>query len=227
MERPSSQDDMKKQAALEALTYVEGGVVGVGTGSTIRHFIDALATVKERIDGAVSSSETSSARLRSFGIPVLDLNDVGRLDLYVDGADESNHHLQLIKGGGGALTREKIVAACSRRFICIADESKLVDVLGAFPLPLEVIPMARSYVTAEVVKLGGLPVMREGFITDNGNVILDIHGLRITSPVDLEQRLNNIAGVVANGLFAMRPADLLILGTPAGPRTVKAETPPG
>jgi len=223
MERPSSQDDMKKQAALEALTHVEGGVVGVGTGSTVKHFIDALATIKERIDGAVSSSEASTARLESFGIPVFDLNEIGRPDLYVDGADESNYHLQLIKGGGGALTREKIVAACSRRFICIADESKLVDVLGAFPLPLEVIPMARSYVTAEVVKLGGMPVVREGFITDNGNAILDIHGLRITSPVDLEQRLNNIAGVVASGLFAMRPADLLILGTPAGPRTVRAE----
>jgi ribose 5-phosphate isomerase A len=222
MERPSSQDDMKKQAALEALTYVEGGVVGVGTGSTVRHFIDALATMKELIDGAVSSSEASTARLESLGIPVFDLNDVGHFDLYVDGADESNHHLQLIKGGGGALTREKIVAACSRRFICIADERKLVDVLGAFPLPLEVIPMARSYVMAEVLKLGGRPVVREGLITDNGNVILDIHGLRITSPVDLEQRLNNIAGVVANGLFAMRPADLLILGTPAGPRTVEA-----
>ena len=223
MERAPSQDEMKKQAALEALTYVEGGIIGVGTGSTVNHFIDGLATVKGHIEGTVSSSAASTARLQSHGIPVLDLNDVGRLDLYVDGADESNHRLELIKGGGGALTREKIVAAASRRFICIADESKLVDVLGRFPLPLEVIPMARSYVTAEVGELGGLPALREGFVTDNGNVILDIHGLRITSPVELEQRLNNIAGVVTVGLFALRPADLLILGTPAGPRTVKAE----
>ena len=222
MERAPSQDEMKKQAALEALTYVEGGVIGVGTGSTVNHFIDGLATIKERIDGAVSSSVASAARLGDYGIPVLDLNEVGRLDLYVDGADESNHRLELIKGGGGALTREKIVAAASRRFICIADESKLVDVLGRFPLPLEVIPMARSYVTAEVVRLGGLPAMREGFVTDNGNIILDVHGLQITAPTDLEQRFNNIPGVVTVGLFALRPADLLILGTPAGPRTVRA-----
>ena len=223
MDRPMTQDEMKKQAALEALTYVEGGIIGVGTGSTVNHFIDALATAKERIDGAVSSSIASAARLEGYGIPVLDLNDAGRLDLYVDGADESNHRLELIKGGGGALTREKIVAAASRRFICIADESKLVDVLGRFPLPVEVIPMARSYVTAEVVRLGGLPAVREGFVTDNGNIILDVRGLRITAPTDLEQRLNNIPGVVTVGLFALRPADLLILGTPAGPRTVRAE----
>ena len=157
----------------------------MGTGSTANHFIDALATVKERIDGAVASSSASCTRLQGHGIPVVDLNDVGRLDLYVDGADESNHSLQLIKGGGGALTREKIVAAASRRFICIADQSKLVDVLGRFPLPLEVIPMARSYVTEELVKLGGLPVLREGFVTDNGNMILDVHGLRIAAPVEL------------------------------------------
>ena len=222
MKRASSQDDMKKQAAVEALTYVEGGIIGVGTGSTVNHFIDGLATIKERIDGAVSSSVASAARLGDYGIPVLDLNEVGSLDLYVDGADESNHRLELIKGGGGALTREKIVAAASRRFICIADESKLVDVLGHFPLPLEVIPMARSYVTAEVVRLGGLPAVREGFVTDNGNIILDVHGLQITAPTDLERRLNNIPGVVTVGLFALRPADLLILGTPAGPRTVRA-----
>jgi ribose 5-phosphate isomerase A len=212
---------MKKQAALEALTYVDGGVVGVGTGSTVNYFIDGLATIKQRLDGAVSSSVASSKRLESHGIPVLDLNEAGRLDLYVDGADESNHRLQLIKGGGGALTREKIVAAASRRFICIADESKLVDVLGRFPLPIEVIPMARSYVTEELVKLGGLPILRNGFVTDNGNVILDVHGLRITSPIELEQRLNDIPGVVTAGLFAMRPANLLILGTPSGPRTVE------
>jgi ribose 5-phosphate isomerase A len=222
MDRPISQDEMKKQAALKALTYVEGGIIGVGTGSTVNHFIDALATVKERIEGAVSSSVASTARLQSYGIPVLDLNEAGRLDLYVDGADESNHHLQLIKGGGGALTREKIVAAASRRFVCIADESKLVDVLGRFPLPVEVIPMARSYVTEEIVKLGGLPVLREGFVTDNGNIILDVHGLHIAAPVDLERRINDIAGVVTVGLFAIRPADVLILGTPQGPRTVRA-----
>lgn len=223
MERAPSQNEMKKQAALEALTYVQSGVIGVGTGSTVDHFIDGLATIRERLDGAVSSSVASAARLRGYGIPVLDLNDVGTLDLYVDGADEANHRLELIKGGGGALTREKIIAAASRRFVCIADESKLVDVLGRLPLPLEVIPMARSHVTAELVKLGGLPTAREGFVTDNGNVILDVHGLRITAPVRLEQRLNNIAGVVTVGLFAIRPADLLILGTPAGPRTVEPE----
>ena len=219
----ASQDEMKKQAALEALTYVEGGVIGVGTGSTVNHFIDGLAAIKGRIDGAGSSSVASAARLEGHGIPVLDLNDVGRLDLYVDGADESNHRLELIKGGGGALTREKIVAAASRRFICIADESKLVDVLGRFPLPVEVIPMARGYVTTEMVRLGGLPKIREGFVTDNGNIILDVHGLHIAPAVDFEQRFNNIAGVVTVGLFALRPADLLILGTAAGPRTVTAE----
>jgi ribose 5-phosphate isomerase A len=217
------QDDLKRQAALEALGYVDGGILGVGTGSTVNHFIDGLAAIKERIEGAVSSSVASTKRLEACGIPVLDLDEAGRVDLYVDGADESNHRLQLIKGGGGALTREKIVAAASRTFICIADESKLVDVLGRFPLPVEVIPMARGYVTEELVKLGGRPVLREGFVTDNGNLILDIHGLRIESPVDLEQRLNDIPGVVTAGLFAMRPADLLILGTPSGPRTVRPE----
>ena len=222
MDRPMSQDEMKKQAALAALTYVEGGIVGVGTGSTVNHFIDGLATMKDRIDGAVSSAVAATARLKEYGIPVLDLNSVGRLDVYVDGADESNHRLQLIKGGGGALTREKIVASASRRFICIADESKLVDVLGRFPLPVELIPMAQSLVTEEVVKLGGLPKLRDGFVTDNGNVILDIHGLRIAAPVETEQRLNNIPGVVTVGLFAMRPADVLLLGTPDGPRTVTA-----
>jgi ribose 5-phosphate isomerase A len=222
MDRAPSQDEMKKQAALEALTYVESGIIGVGTGSTVNHFIDGLATIKQRIDGAVSSSVASTARLQDRGIPVLSLDEAGRLDLYVDGADESNHRLELIKGGGGALTREKIVAAASRRFICIADETKLVDVLGAFPLPVEVVPMARGYVTEEIVRLGGLPVPREGFVTDNGNIILDIHGLRITAPVELEQRINNIPGVVTVGLFALRPADLLILGTPQGPRTVTA-----
>jgi ribose 5-phosphate isomerase A len=217
-----NQDEMKRQAAEAALAYVEGGIIGVGTGSTVNHFIDALAGIKGRIDGAVSSSEVSTERMKGHGIPVYDLNAVGDLALYVDGADESNAQLQLIKGGGGALTREKIVAAASQRFVCIADESKLVDVLGRFPLPVEVIPMARSYVARELVKLGGTPVWREGFVTDNGNLILDVQGLQIMEPAKLEQQINNLAGVVTVGIFALRPADVLILGTPNGPRTVKA-----
>ena len=217
-----NQDDMKRQAAEAALAYVEGGIIGVGTGSTVNHFIGALAGIKGRIDGAVSSSEVSTERMKGHGIPVYDLNAVGDLALYVDGADESNAQLQLIKGGGGALTREKIVAAASQRFVCIADESKLVDVLGRFPLPVEVIPMARSYVARELVKLGGTPVWREGFVTDNGNLILDVQGLQIMEPAKLEQQINNLAGVVTVGIFALRPADVLILGTPNGPRTVKA-----
>ena len=216
-----SRDEMKKQAAQAALAYVEGGVIGVGTGSTVNHFIDILTTVTERIEGAVSSSEASTARLLGHGIPVCDLNAVGELALYVDGADEANPALQLIKGGGGALTREKIVAAVARLFVCIADESKLVDVLGRFPLPVEVIPMARSHVAQELVKLGGSPVWREDFVTDSGNVILDVHGLEIREPVELECRINDIAGVVTVGLFAMRPADVLILGTPGGPRILE------
>jgi ribose 5-phosphate isomerase A len=215
-----NQDEMKKQAAQAALAYVDGGIVGVGTGSTVNHFIDALAGVKGRIEGAVSSSEASTQRLKGHGIPVHDLNAVGELALYVDGADESNRQLQLIKGGGGALTREKIVAAASKRFVCIADETKLVDVLGLFPLPVEVVPMARSYVARELVKLGGTPVWRDGFVTDNGNLILDVRGLEILEPAALEQRINNIAGVVTVGIFALRPADVLILGTPQGPKTV-------
>jgi ribose 5-phosphate isomerase A len=216
------QDALKKQAAEAALDYVEGGVVGVGTGSTVNHFIDFLATIKGRIDGAVSSSEVSTERMKAHGIQVYDLNAVGDLSLYVDGADESNKQLQLIKGGGGALTREKIVAAASERFVCIADESKLVPVLGAFPLPVEVIPMARSYVARQLVKLGGTPVWREGFITDNGNLILDVHGLQIMEPIKLEQQINNLAGVVTVGIFALRPADVLILGSASGPRTITA-----
>lgn len=211
-----SQEEMKKQAAAAALEHVEGGVIGVGTGSTVNHFIDLLAEIKHRIDGAVSSSEASSARLKAHGIPVIDLNAAAGLELYVDGADESNRQLELIKGGGGALTREKIVAAASKRFICIADESKLVGMLGRFPLPVEVIPMARSYVARELVRLGGTPVWRESFVTDNGNWILDVHNLEIMEPLRLEQQINNIAGVVTVGLFAQRPADLLILGTPNG-----------
>jgi ribose 5-phosphate isomerase A len=217
-----TQDEMKKAAARAALEYVEAGtVVGVGTGSTANHFIDLLATIKGKLEGTVASSVASAERLKKHGIPVFDLNAVGDLTLYVDGADESTRHLHLVKGGGGALTREKIVAAASRKFVCIADESKLVDVLGKFPLPVEVIPMARSYVARQIVKLGGQPVLREGFTTDNGNIILDVHGLQILNPVELEQTLNNIVGVVTNGLFAMRPADVLILGTPAGAKTLK------
>jgi ribose 5-phosphate isomerase A len=216
-----NQDAMKKQAAEAALAYVEGGVVGVGTGSTVNHFIDALATIKGRIDGTVSSSEASTERLKKHGIPVLDLNSAGELSLYVDGADESNERLQLIKGGGGALTREKIVAAASAKFVCIADESKLVKVLGQFPLPVEVIPMARSYVARELVRLGGTPVWREDFVTDNGNLILDVQHLEITDPLQLEQQINNLAGVVTVGIFALRAADVLILGTPGGARIIK------
>jgi len=217
-----NQDEMKKLAAHAALDYVQGGIVGVGTGSTVNHFIDCLATVKDRIEGAVSSSEASTERLKSKGISVFDLNYSGPLAVYVDGADESNHRLQLIKGGGGALTREKIIAAASHKFVCIADSGKLVDVLGAFPLPVEVIPMARSHVARRLVELGGTPVWREGFVTDNGNLILDVRHLRITEPVELEQAINNIAGVVTVGIFALRPADVLILGGADGTKTLTA-----
>lgn len=214
-------DEMKKKAAWSALEYITSdGVVGVGTGSTVNHFIDALATIKGRIGGAVSSSNTSTQRLKDYGIQVFDLNEVKEIAVYVDGADESNHNLQLIKGGGGALTREKIIAAVTDKFVCIADATKLVDVLGKFPLPVEVIPMARSYVAREIVKLGGQPVYREGVITDNHNVILDVHGLDIMEPIKLEKALNDIVGVVTNGLFAMRPADVLLLGTENGTQTV-------
>ena len=217
-----NQDEMKRQAAQAALEYVDGGVIGVGTGSTVNHFIDFLAGVKHKIDGAVSSSEASTERLKSHGIQVLDLNSAGELEIYVDGADESNRQLALIKGGGGALTREKIVAAASKTFVCIADGSKLVDVLGQFPLPVEVIPMARSYVARQLVKLGGTPVWRENFVTDNGNVILDVHNLEIMEPIKMERAINDLAGVVTTGIFALRPADVLILGTPEGTKTLKA-----
>lgn len=216
-----SSDDLKRQAAEAAIEYVESGmIVGIGTGSTANHFIDLLAAMKGRIDGTVASSEASAERLRGHGIPVLDLNAAGPLPLYVDGADEANRHLHLIKGGGGALTREKIVAAASEKFVCIADESKLVDYLGRFPLPIEVIPMARSHVARELLKLGGQPVLREGFTTDNGNIILDLHNLDILNPVELETRINQIAGVVTVGLFAHRPADVLLLGAPQGVRRI-------
>lgn len=214
-----TQDEMKKMVAEAALEYVvPGTIIGIGTGSTANHFIDFLARIKHRIDGTVASSRASAERLAKHGIPVMDLNAAGELSVYIDGADESNHHLQLVKGGGGALTREKIVAACAEKFVCIADGSKLVDVLGAFPLPVEVIPMARSMVARELVKRGGQPVYREGFVTDNGNDILDVHNLRIMEPAKLEQDLNNIPGVVTNGLFALRPADVLLLGTENGIR---------
>lgn len=224
---PLSQDEAKRAAAAAALAYVPAGeVLGVGTGSTVNHFIDLLAARYQAgtldIPGAVSSSQASTARLQAAGIPVLDLNDTGSLSVYVDGADEANHHLQLIKGGGAALTREKIVAAASRQFICIADESKLVRVLGAFPLPVEVIPMARSYVAREIVKLGGEPRYREGVVTDNGNVILDIAGLAIVDPPHFEAAVGLITGVVTVGLFARRPADVLLLGSSAGVRTLDA-----
>jgi len=218
-----SADDMKKAAAAAAIEYVEPGmIVGIGTGSTANHFIDLLAGIKGKIDGTVASSEASAERLRSHGIAVMDLNQAGDLSLYVDGADESNHQLHLIKGGGGALTREKIVAGASEKFVCIADDSKLVDILGAFPLPVEVIPMAQSYVARQLVKLGGQPNLREGFTTDNGNIILDVVNLEIMEPVKLEQQINMLAGVVTVGIFAHRPADVLILGGPDGARTVTA-----
>ncbi|HHW77131.1 MAG TPA: ribose-5-phosphate isomerase RpiA [Xanthomonadaceae bacterium] len=218
-----SSDDMKKRAAEAALEYIEDNMVlGVGTGSTVDYFIDALSRIKHRIEGVVSSSEATTRRLKTSGIPVLDLNAAGPLPLYVDGADEANRHLQLIKGGGGALTREKIIAAASERFVCIADQSKLVDVLGTFPLPVEVIPMARSHVGRELLKRGGQPVLRENFITDNGNLILDVYNLLILEPTRLEAELNNIAGIVAVGLFALRPADVLLLGTPDGVRAMRS-----
>jgi len=213
-------DELKQQAAKAALDYVKGGIIGVGTGSTVNHFIDHLATIKGRIEGAVSSSEASTERLKSHGIPVYDLNATGELEVYIDGADESDHYLNLIKGGGGALTREKIIAGASKKFVCIADESKLVDILGKFPLPVEVIPMARSHVARQLVKLGGTPVWRENFITDNGNVILDVHNMEIMKPMEMEQKINAIAGVVTTGIFALRGADVLILGTEQGPKTV-------
>ena len=212
-----TQDEMKQAVAKAAIEYVPTGtVVGVGTGSTANFFIDELAKIKGKIDGTVASSVASAERLKGHGIEVLELNSVGRLSVYVDGADEATRHLHLIKGGGGALTREKIVAAASDKFVCIADQSKLVDRLGKFPLPVEVIPMARSLVARDIVKLGGEPVLREGFTTDNGNVILDIHNLDILDPMDLEEKLNNLVGVVTNGLFARRPADVLLLGNPNG-----------
>jgi ribose 5-phosphate isomerase A len=212
-----TQDELKQQAALRALDYVvEGAIVGVGTGSTANFFIDGLATIKDRIAGAVASSEVSARRLAGHGIRLFDLNDVEELPVYVDGADEIDASLAMIKGGGGALTREKIVAAVATKFVCICDASKKVDVLGRFPLPVEVIPMARAQVARELARLGGKPVLREGFVTDNGNLILDVHGLQIHDPVKLEVNIDGIVGVVTNGLFAKRGADVLLLATADG-----------
>lgn len=216
-----NQDQLKQAVAQAAIDLIHprldsNSIVGVGTGSTANYFIDALAKIRHDFDGAVASSEATAARLKSHGIPVYDLNNVFEMEFYVDGADETDARLQLIKGGGAALTREKIVAAVAKTFVCIADQSKLVEQLGAFPLPVEVVPMARSHVARELVKLGGDPMYREGVLTDNGNIILDVYNLMIGDAVALEQRINNIVGVVTNGLFAARPADVLLLGTKDG-----------
>ncbi|MGJ3499794.1 Ribose-5-phosphate isomerase A [Piscirickettsia salmonis] len=208
------QDDLKQQVALKALEYVKPGMwVGVGTGSTANFFIDSLAAIKNKIEGTVASSEESAKRLKAHGIPVMDLNSAGELDLYIDGADEVTEFKHMIKGGGAALTREKIVASASKQFICIVDESKKVPFLGKFPLPVEVIPMARSYIARELVKLGGRPVYREGVLTDNGNIILDVHDLQINEPNKLESQINQLAGVVCNGIFAAQAADVVLMGT--------------
>jgi ribose 5-phosphate isomerase A len=217
-----TQDEMKNAAAIKALEFIENDtVVGVGTGSTVNFFIDALASMKNKITGAVSSSEESTKRLKAHGIEVFDLNSIDILDVYIDGADEITKHMAMIKGGGAALTREKIVAAVAKKFICIADDSKQVSLLGGFPLPVEVIPMARSYVARELVKLGGDPVYRQGVITDNGNVILDVHNLEILDPKKLEEQINGIVGVVTNGLFAIRGADILVLGSTDGIKVIQ------
>ena len=216
-----TQNDKKKAVAKAAVKHIEeGAIVGVGTGSTVNYFIDSLADVKHDIQGAVSSSDASTERLKAMGIEVFDLNSVDKLDIYVDGADEITKHKHMIKGGGAALTREKIVAAVADKFICIIDDTKQVPMLGQFPLPVEVIPMARSYVAREIVKLGGDPAYRQGVVTDNGNVILDVHNLKILNPVELERQLNAIVGVVTNGLFAHRCADVVLVGTDNGVETI-------
>jgi ribose 5-phosphate isomerase A len=221
-----TQDEMKQAVAQAAVEYIRpklntDSIVGVGTGSTANCFIDELAKIKHLFDGAVASSEATAERLKSHGIEVYDLNEVNQMDVYIDGADEFDPHLNLVKGGGGALTREKIVAAVAKEFICIVDSSKQVDILGDFPLPVEVIPMARSYVARELVKLQGVPEYREGFVTDNGNVILDVYDLDILNPKALETKLNNLVGVVTNGLFANRGADVVLMATPQGVETLK------
>ena len=217
-----TQDEMKKAVGWAALEYVQpGSIVGVGTGSTVNHFIDALATIKDQVKAAVSSSVASTQRLQALGIPVVDLNDVDSFDIYVDGADEINHQMEMIKGGGAALTREKIVAAVAKKFVCIADNSKLVKMLGSFPLPVEVIPMARKYVSKELAALGGTPVYRTGVVTDNGNEIIDVHDLKIENAAELEKTINKLVGVVTVGLFANRGADVLLLGSPDGVQTIE------
>jgi len=216
-----TQDELKQSVAREAIKYiVDNEVIGVGSGSTANFFVDELGKVRNRIAGAVASSEKTAERLKRHGVRLFDLNSVNELPVYIDGADEITEHLAMIKGGGGALTREKIVAAVAKKFVCIADESKLVPVLGKFPLPVEVIAMARAYVARQMVRLGGQPKLREGFATDNGNIVLDVWGLSILNPVELETAVNNIAGVVTNGLFARRGADVLLLGTRTGVRTI-------
>jgi len=215
-----SQDELKQQVAQAAVQYVNSGIIGVGTGSTANYFIDELAKVKNKIDGAVASSEATAQRLRKHGIEVFDLNAIDGMDIYVDGADEITEHMHMLKGGGGALTREKIVAANAKDFICICDETKYVPVLGKFPLPVEVLPMAKSYVARQLVKLGGQPQLRD-FTTDNGNIILDVHGLNIANPIEMEANINQIVGVVTNGLFAARPANILLLATNDGVKTIK------
>ncbi|MFD2231128.1 ribose-5-phosphate isomerase RpiA [Alkalimarinus sediminis] len=223
-----NQDQLKEAVAKAALDYIhpklsEDSIIGVGTGSTANYFIDALATIKTSFDGTVASSEATAERLKSHGIPVYELNTVPHLEFYIDGADETNDRLELIKGGGGALTREKIVAAVAQEFVCIVDDTKMVDILGEFPLPIEVLPMARSHVARELVKLGGDPVYREGFVTDNGNIILDIHNMDLSAPISVEERINQITGVVTNGLFACRPANVLLMGTAEGVKTITAK----
>jgi len=212
-----TQDALKQSVAIKALEYIQNDmIIDVGSGSTVNYFIDALKSVKHKIEGAVASSVATAERLKALSIPLIDLNSVSELPVYIDGADEIDPYKHMIKGGGGALTREKIIAAVSKRFICIADQSKQVDILGAFPVAIEVIPMARSFVARQIMHLGGDPVYRQGFVTDNGNVILDVYNLKILHPLALEEKINNITGVVANGIFAARSADVLVLGTPDG-----------
>ena len=214
-----TQDELKQQVAESAIQYVKSGIIGVGTGSTANYFIDALANIKHKIEGAVASSEATAERLKAHGIQVFDLNAIDGMDIYVDGADEITEHMHMLKGGGGALTREKIVAANAKDFICICDETKFVPVLGKFPLPVEVLPMARGHVARQLIKLGGQPKLRD-FTTDNGNIILDVHGLKISDPIQLENEINQIVGVVTNGLFASRPANTLLLATHDGVKTI-------
>jgi ribose 5-phosphate isomerase A len=216
-----NQDEQKRLAAKAALDYIEDGMtLGVGTGSTVNFLIELLPEIRNKIAAVVSSSNASTDRLQALGFEVSSLNDVGDIDLYIDGADEATKRFQLVKGGGGALTREKIIAGAARRFVCIVDETKLVGMLGKFPLPIEVIPMAQSFIARQMVKMHGQPILRHGFVTDNGNIILDVHNLQITNPLELETRINQMPGVVTVGIFAHRPADVLLIGTPTGVRTL-------